>query len=100
MDNAFELLEPQEAQLYLRRFPRETQRKGEVCFRKGCVLDVVPEEPGVSYSSLVRDGEEHEVYLECQPAEGWSGSCTCPQEFDCEHVFAAMSALLAEHRTA
>jgi hypothetical protein len=100
MDNAFELLEPQEAQLYLRRFPRETQRKGEVCFRKGCVLDVVPEEPGVSYSSLVRDGEEHEVYLECQPAEGWSGRCTCPQEFDCEHVFAAMSALLAEHRTA
>src|SRR5205814_727931 len=34
------------------------------------------------------------------PVEGWTGDCSCPQEFDCEHIFAAMRALLAEHSTA
>jgi len=98
MDSVFELHDPQSAQAFLRRLPRESQRKGESCFRKGGVLDLVPEEPGTAYASVVRDGEEHEVYLEYIAGEGWSGDCTCPVELDCEHVFAAMSALLAEHR--
>src|SRR5947209_9735150 len=99
MNNAFELLDADAAQLFLRRMPREAQRKGEACFRNGGVRDLVPEQPGISYSSLVHDGEEHEVNLDYDAIDGWTGDCTCPQEFDCQHVFAAMSALLAENRT-
>ena len=100
MNSAFELLDPQAAQRFLRRLPREAQRRGEACFRKGCVQDLVPEQPGISYSSLVHDGEEHEVNLDYDAIEGWNGDCSCFKEVDCEHVFAAMSALLAEHRMA
>src|SRR5436190_1591956 len=100
MDNGFELLQAEQAQFFLKRFPREIQRQGEICLRKGCVERLDPEEPGVSYRALVRDQEEHQVYLSYKPERGWSGDCTCSLEFSCQHAFAAMSALLEEHRTA
>jgi len=56
--------------------------------------------PGASYTARVQDhGTAYEVALYYSREQGWDADCTCPQEFDCEHVFAAMSALLAEHRT-
>ena len=100
MDDTFELLDPHNAQAFLKQLSSDVRRKGETCFCRGCVQDLVPEEPGVAYSARVKDGELHEVELEYDPAEGWSGSCSCPREFDCEHVAAAMRALLAEHSTA
>ena len=100
MDDAFELLDPRNAQAFLKQFSTDARRKGEACFRRGGVQDLVPEEPGVAYSALVKDGELHEVDLEYDPAEGWSGSCSCPLKLDCEHIVAAMRALLAEHSTA
>src|SRR6266404_2646667 len=54
----------------------------------------------MAYSAVVNDGEPHEVDLEYDPVEGWSGNCTCEREFDCQHIFATMRALLAEHSTA
>src|SRR5206468_7450968 len=45
-------------------------------------------------------GKTYKVDLSYDAEEEWDGECTCPQDFDCEHVYAAMSALLAEHRTA
>ena len=80
MDDAFELIDPQDAQSFLRRFPVDFRRKGEACFRTGRVLDLVPEESGIHYSGIVEDGEEHEVYLRYDEAEGWGGTCSCPQE--------------------
>ena len=100
MDDAFELLDPRNAQAFLKQVSAEARRKGEACFRRGAVQNLVPEEPGSAYSAQVKDGETHEVDLEYEPAEGWSGSCTCELEFDCEHVVAAMRALLAEHSRA
>ena len=100
MADVFELIDPRNAQAFLKHLSPAARRKGETCFRGGCVQDLVPEEPGVAYSAHVMDGELHEVDLEYDPTEGWSGSCSCPLEFDCEHVVAAMRALLAEHSTA
>jgi hypothetical protein len=100
MDDAFDLLNPHDAQGFLRRFPVELRRRGEAFFRSGQVLDLVPEEPGSNYSAIVEDRGEHEVFLRYLEEDGWSGTCSCPQQTECEHMYAAMSALLAEYRTA
>src|SRR5437588_10975508 len=100
MNDAFELLDPRNAQAFLKSFESEARRKGEAHFLQGRVHELTAEEPGMAYSAVVKDGRPYEVYLQYDPIEGWSGDCSCPQEFDCEHVFAAMRALLAEHSTA
>ncbi|HWH68913.1 MAG TPA: hypothetical protein VNT26_05980, partial [Candidatus Sulfotelmatobacter sp.] len=100
MDEPFELLDPHGAQLFLKELPPEARRKGEACFRAGRVQVLVPKKPGLSYSARVQDARIEEVELDYDAVEGWDGICSCKQQFDCEHVFAAMSALLAEHRAA
>ena len=71
MDDAFELLDPRNAQAFLKQFSSDARRKGEACFRFGSVQDLVPEEPGVAYTAQVRDGELYQVDLEYDPAAGW-----------------------------
>ncbi|MEY2428591.1 MAG: hypothetical protein QOJ40_1476, partial [Verrucomicrobiota bacterium] len=101
MNDSFELLDPRNAQAFLKTFESDARRKGEAHFRKSHVHDLTPEQPGMAYSALVNDGSQPaKVHLQYDPIEGWSGDCSCPLEFDCEHVFAAMRALLAEHSTA
>ncbi|MBI5385112.1 MAG: DEAD/DEAH box helicase [Verrucomicrobia bacterium] len=100
MSDAFELVEPQAAKDFLGGFDANTRRKGESYFHSGRVLNLVPEEPGTSYSVHVQGSELYEVFLDYDAAEGWSGTCTCPMEIDCKHVYAAMKALLAEHSVA
>src|SRR5205814_1294408 len=56
---------------------------------------------GSLYVAAVNEnGHICEVELEHDDLDGWSGLCSCPKEEFCEHIFATMSALLAEHRTA
>jgi hypothetical protein len=100
MENAFELLDPRDAQAFLKRVSAEARGKGEACFRRGGVHDLVAEEPGSSYSALIKDGQTHEVTLDYSAGAGWSGQCTCQGEHGCEHQVAAMRALLAEHSRA
>src|SRR5438132_12627605 len=100
MNEAFELLDPRNAQAFLKSFDSTARRKGDAHFNLGHVHDLVAESPGMAYSAEVQDGQRREVYLHYVSVEGWSGDCTCPVEFDCEHVFAAMRALLAEHSAA
>src|SRR5438270_294646 len=101
MNDAFELLDPRNAQAFLKTFEAGARRKGEAHFRKSHVQDLAAEQPGMAYAAEVSDdNESYKVHLHYDPVEGWSGDCSCPQEFDCEHVFAAMRALLAEHSTA
>jgi len=97
VNDAFELLDPRSAQAFLKSFDSETRRRGESHFRKGHVQKLIPEEPGMYYTA---DVQGQEVDLEYDPIEGWAGSCTCMRETDCEHIFAAMRALLAEHSAA
>ncbi len=100
MNDAFELLDPRNAQAFLQNFKSQTSRRGEAHFRAGHVLELTPQQPGMSYSALVKDGDNREVTLEYDSVEGWSGQCSCADEFDCPHIFAAMRALLVEHSTA
>ena len=101
MNDAFELLDPRSAQAFLKSFDSETRRRGDSHFRKGHVHDLVPVENGTCYSANVQSGEVlHEVELEFDPIDGWCGGCTCSRQTDCEHIFAAMRALLLEHSAA
>ncbi len=100
MKEAFELLDPANAQSFLKSFSQAARRKGEALFRSGGVRELLIEQPGLTYSAQVKDAEMHDVHLEYDQLDGWSGDCSCPQEFECEHVFAAMRALVAEHSSA
>src|SRR5262245_58969359 len=101
MDEVFQLQDPQSAQQFLRTFPAEVQRRGHERFREGRVQDLTVTEPGRSYAALVRDSAwDNQVTLNFDPEAGWAGLCSCPSKTHCVHIFAAMIALLAEHRTA
>jgi hypothetical protein len=97
MDDVFELPEPRRAQTFLKQFSAEVRRDGEACFSRGDVKDLAVVVPGTEYSANVKDGEDYKVHLEYSLAEGWEGGCSCPLMCDCEHVVAAMRALLAEY---
>ncbi len=100
MEDAFELLDPRNAQAFLKNFAGEAQRKGDACFRRGCVQDLAVEKPGTEYSARINNGETFEVRLDYNAAKGWQGECSCDQPGGCEHIFAAMRALLVEHSAA
>jgi len=100
VEDSFTLLDPHSAQRFLKSLPIAERRKGEALFRGGFVQSLGTEEPGMAYSAHVLDGTGYKVNLSYDAEEEWDGECACPRTSDCEHVFAAMSALLAEHRTA
>jgi len=101
VNDAFELLDPRSAQAFLKSFDPETRRGGNSHFQKGHVQELEPVKGGAYYTARVQSGEvSHDVDLEYDPIDGWEGSCSCPREIDCEHIFAAMRALLAEHSAA
>jgi len=100
MDNAFQLLDPEEGQVFLRQFESEARRQGESLFRSGSVQNLIADQPGVAYSAQVGPGPVQKVVLEYDRDQGWEATCTCSQKFNCAHIFAAMRSLLAEHNTA
>jgi len=100
MNDGFTLLDARAAQAFLKALPSAARRKGEELFRMGCVQSVNPETPGSAYFCDVLDDQMHRVDLYHDRFEGWEGNCSCAEESKCCHVFSAMSALLAEHRTA
>ncbi|HLH53006.1 MAG TPA: DEAD/DEAH box helicase [Verrucomicrobiae bacterium] len=99
MEEHVELVDAEEALAFLKRFPEDSQVRGQKRYREGAVQSVSPIEAGTHYIVTVNDGTwENRVELLQDPHSGWSGSCTCPAQADCAHIFAAMSALLAENR--
>ncbi len=99
MREPFELIKPERAHAFLSSFSPLSRRQGQACFAAGAVSDLNPESPGEAYSAIVQASRPYKVHVEYDPIEGWFGDCSCPQEVDCPHVFAVMSALLAEYRT-
>ncbi|HTL17427.1 MAG TPA: hypothetical protein VL793_09330, partial [Patescibacteria group bacterium] len=100
MDEVFQIIDSTAAQAFLKRFPPEAQRRGQDRFRAGAVENLAVVCAGSAYAAEVLDiAWKNQVKLEYDPAGGWDGTCSCPGERHCAHVFAAMSALLAEHRT-
>jgi SNF2-related domain/Helicase conserved C-terminal domain len=103
MDESFLLTDASGVQAFLRQFSAAARRKGEALVRVGAVSRLTASIPGAAYSAVVRDGQEFEVevYLvEKADDESWSGDCSCPEEFDCAHVFAVTRELLAQHSAA
>jgi SNF2-related domain/Helicase conserved C-terminal domain len=101
MDEAFQLQDQQAAQEFLRSFPAEVQRRGHDRFREGRVQTVTVMNPGTAYNAVVEDSAwNNEVTLRYDPEDGWRALCSCPSKTSCVHIFAAMNALLAEHRAA
>jgi hypothetical protein len=98
MIEPFATFDPEDARAYLGSFDGATRRKGEACFRQGLVSMVTATEDG--FEVTVLGGEVNSVNLYSDPVDGWAGGCTCPQGCDCEHVYAAMKAVLAESNLA
>ena len=97
VNDAFELLDPANAQAFLRKFPADARRKGQTCFDAGCVHELAAEVSGKAYSAVVHEGNErNEVQLFYDGTDGWSGTCSRPEDDQCLHLYAAMRALLAD----
>src|SRR5438874_1618167 len=100
MNEVFELVDSRNAQNFLKSFAGEYKGRGEALFRNGRVENLAPTRPGLAYTAQVSDGKRYDIVLQYEALDGWQGTCSCPEEVGCEHVFAAMRALLAEHSTA
>ena len=100
MDDPFALLDPAEARAYLKQFSSELRWKGERCFRGGQVKEVIADAPGLSYRAPIGEGHEWEAALTYDAQRGWEGTCSCPRQTGCEHLYAMMRALLVEHSAA
>lgn len=99
VSDAFLISDPHDAQDFLSGFSPASQREGDALFSRGAVRDLAAKRPGVAYSAVVGSAENlQQVELVYEPGTGWGGGCTCDQDGDCAHVFAAMRSLLAEHR--
>jgi hypothetical protein len=100
VEDSFTLLDPHSAQRFLKSLPSNVRRKGEALLQGNFVQNLAAEDPGIAYTAYVLDGTRHQVSLHYDADDEWESECSCREEFNCEHVYAAMSALLAEHRTA
>ncbi len=100
MDDSFALTDPTSAQLFMKSMPVQSRGKGESLFRRGLVQTIKVKDPATSYSAEVMDGRLLNVDLFFDAEDGWDAECSCHRPLYCEHIYAGMSALLAEHRTA
>ena len=100
MNEAFELLDPVNAQEFLGQLGAAPRRLGEVLFRNGKVQELKATKPGVAYEATVLEEPPRQVTLFYDESEGWMGDCSCGKEKGCEHIFAVMRALLVENSAA
>lgn len=100
MSDIFELVDPEDAQLYLKACEAPTRQRGETYFRQGRVTNLSVKTPGKAYAADVQGSELYHVDLKYDEDTGWDGYCTCPMEHDCKHIYAAMKALVAENSVA
>jgi hypothetical protein len=99
VDDAIQIPDAEAAQAFLRHFGPDVRRRGHGLIYKGAVNEIRVLVRGSSYAATVQDGPSaYHVALFCNH-DGWSATCACPVRVDCAHIFAAMSMLLAEHRT-
>ena len=100
MEEAFTLLDPREAQVFMKSLPAGARRRGQFFFQNGLVQELKADNPGLAYSAQVLDKNLYQVRVFYDPDGGWDAECSCRLKSKCEHVFATMSTLMAEHRTA
>ena len=87
----------EDAQEYLRTFYSSTKKAGEKCYAEGRIVTLTQKRPGVAYAaSIFERPSEYDVTLDYDEASGWEGHCSCGSQNGCQHIYAAMKALLAE----
>ena len=85
----------QEAREYAADFPANARRKGAAYFAERKVAPLVPNPIGeIYFDTRVRGSEWYDLSI-FYGEEGWDGTCSCPMEYDCKHLYAAFLALLA-----
>ncbi len=100
MDDDFQLSDVEAAQAFLRDFGREARRGGHGLFHRGAVTDLQVVQPGKSFRALVQDASSAYRVELARSGQNWTTACQCHSFVHCAHIFAAMYALLAEHRAA
>jgi len=75
---------------FLALLPAKTRTRGRSYHARGSVLELECVEPDHLYAAVVRGGDDYDVGLEFAGDDGWLGECSCPMEYDCKHVVAAM----------
>ncbi len=100
MRDEFELFEPEDAEHFLASFDQATRQKGDAYLADGRVGQFTCKNPGRTYSVEVRGTDVYNVALSYDEKEGWIGGCTCPLQYDCKHIYAALKALIVEDRAA
>lgn len=88
----------QTVQGYINSLPVQTVLRGRDYHALGRVTDLECVEPGKYYAASVRGKDEYEVWLELAK-QGWAGECSCPMEFDCKHIVAALLAIAESETT-
>src|SRR5712691_1522594 len=89
--------DPAAARVFLGEFPTGPASRGKRLYATGAVRQVEDEEDGLGFSVKVQANRVFVVSL-FHTEGAWDAECTCPSQFDCEHAYAAMTALLAGQR--
>ncbi len=74
---------------FLAMVPAQTRARGRSYLADGRVRELECVEPDRLYSAMVRGGENYTVGLEFADRV-WASKCSCPMQYDCKHVVAAM----------
>ena len=85
------------AHRFLRNFPAKERKLGKQLHASGAVRHLESEDGDQSFNAEVQAKEPFAVML-FYNGEGWDAACNCEVEFDCEHAYAAMAALLASQK--
>ncbi len=89
------------AQLFLKEFPTDVRRRGDELFAAEAVRELRCIAPGGEFVADVQGETLLQTGLRYDPeSKSWWEECTCPVGGGCEHSYAAMKALLAEHSAA
>src|SRR6266446_2513884 len=89
--------DPTAARAFLEEFPTGVASRGTRLYAAGAVRHVEDEEDGLGFSVKVQANRVCVVSL-FHTEGAWDAECSCPSQFDCEHAYAAMTALLAGQR--
>jgi len=101
MSNSFSMPDLDGAQEHLRSFDAQARKKGEAAFSSGRVLSVEVVKPSRLYAAKVQEGSRTRVVkFEHSPDAGWYEECDCKEALGCEHAYAGLKAMLAEHSLA
>lgn len=87
------LLNSASIESFLNSFPSQSRRRGKHYYADGAVVEVSCLEQDVRYGAVVRGSEDYQVEVDYDPVDGWYAECTCPEEYECKHIYAAVLAL-------